>query len=73
MSANVRTLTLPGGGTLDIPLPGADSRFAIRSGSSALAGTPPRLAATIAISVTVGVALGVVATVWYLRQGRGKR
>ena len=67
---NVRTLKLPDGGTFDIPLPGGNSRFVMRPGSSALAGTPPRLVATILISVGLGLMVGVIATNWYLSRSR---
>jgi hypothetical protein len=64
---NVRTLMLPDGGTLDIPLPGSRARFAIKSGGFLADGPTPRVP-TMLICVVLGVAVGVGATAWYLRR-----
>lgn len=68
-SGNVRTLVLPGGGTLDIPLPGSRGQFAIRQ-STALASseTCPRLVTTVLITLVLGAVIGVGATAWYLKR-----
>jgi hypothetical protein len=66
-SPNTRTLVLPNGGTMDIPLPGSTARFAMKPPSAlAAAETCPHLAPTILIGVLVGVAVGVAATAFYL-------
>lgn len=64
-SGNVRTLILPSGGTMDIPLPGTKARFAIRRQSVLSSpGTWSRVP-TILVCLTVGAAIGVGATAWY--------
>jgi hypothetical protein len=68
-SSNTRTLVLPNGGTMEIPLPGSDARFAMRpAGVLAAAEACPALAPTILIGIVLGVAVGVAATAFYLRK-----
>ncbi len=65
-SGDVRTLLLPSGGTMDIPLPGSKARFAVRQKSLlADAETCPHLASTVMICLAVGAAIGVGAAAWY--------
>lgn len=63
---DVRTLILPNGGTLDIPLPGGRARFAIRQ-PSMLHGDGGSRVPIVAVSVVLGVAIGVGAAAWYYR------
>lgn len=63
---NVRTLRLPDGGTLDIPLPGSRARFSVKSGGI-LGETAEHTFPTLFIGIVLGVAVGVGATAWYLR------
>ncbi len=66
-SSNTRTLILPNGGTMEIPLPGSDARFAMRpAGVLAAAESCPAMVPTIMIGVVLGVAVGVAATALYL-------
>lgn len=66
MAADTTTLSLPSGGTIDIPLPGNRSRFAIRQRSMLSSSeTCPHLASTVLICVAVGAAVGVGAAAWY--------
>ncbi len=73
MSApNTRTLVLPNGGTMSIPLPGSDARFAMRpAGALAAAESCPAMVPTILIGVVLGVAVGVAATAFYLHRHHG--
>jgi len=66
-SSNTRTLVLPNGGTMDIPLPGSAARFAMKPPSAlAAAEACPRMIPTIAVGILIGVAVGVAATAYYL-------
>ncbi len=66
-TANTRTLVMPNGGTMEIPLPGSDARFAMRpAGVLAAAESCPAMVPTIMIGVVLGVAVGVAATAIYL-------
>lgn len=66
-AANTRTLVMPNGGTMEIPLPGSDARFAMRpAGVLAAAESCPAMVPTIMIGVVLGVAVGVAATAIYL-------
>ena len=68
MSNAVTTLALPGGGAVDIPLPGSSKTFVIRS-SSVLADSDGASRLPLIIGcLAVGVAIGVGATVWYTRR-----
>lgn len=64
---HVRTLILPSGGTMDIPLPGTNiQRFAIRPGNTLSDAThSPKL--SLVIGLVLGAAIGVGVTVWYLK------
>lgn len=71
-SANTRTLVLPNGGTMEIPLPGSDARFAMRPpGVLAAAESCPAMMPTIVIGLVLGVAVGVAATAFYLHRRHG--
>ncbi|MBV8722253.1 MAG: hypothetical protein JO277_08895 [Candidatus Eremiobacteraeota bacterium] len=63
---NVRTLVLPDGGTVDIPLPDSRSRFVVKSGGI-LSEAPGRTFPTLLVGVVLGVAVGIGATAWYFR------
>jgi hypothetical protein len=63
---NVRTLVLPHGGTIDIPLPGARGEFAIRQGS--FSGTCPNLLPTVLIPLVFGLAVGIGVTAWWMHR-----
>lgn len=66
-SSNTRTLVLPNGGTMDIPLPGSVARFAMKPPSAlAAAEACPHLAPTIMIGLVLGIAVGVAAAAYYL-------
>lgn len=68
MTRNTRTLYLPDGGTLEIPLPGSSARFEMNPVSLSLA-DGSRLPALL-IGALVGVGIGIGVTVWYLRSKR---
>ncbi len=66
-SSNTRTLVLPNGGTMDIPLPGSTARFAMKPPSAlAAAEACPRMVPTVAIGIAIGVAVGVAAAAYYM-------
>lgn len=68
MAANTRTLYLPDGGTVQIPLPGSDARFSMNAPSAlAFSGGDSRLP-TLMIGFLFGAVAGTVATVWYLHK-----
>jgi len=66
--ANVRTLRLPDGGTMDIPLPGSKARFSMRPGSMLSSPDGSFPVVPVMLGVVLGVALGVGATAWYMRR-----
>ncbi len=69
--SNTRTLVLPNGGTIEIPLPGSAARFAMKPGGVlAAADACPNLMPTIMIGVVLGIGLGVAATALYLHHKR---
>lgn len=68
MSKNTRTLWLPNGGTVEIPLPGSSARFEMNPVSLSLAGGS-RLP-TLLVGAVIGAGIGVGLTVWYLRSKR---
>ena len=61
-----RTLYLPHGGTVEIPLPGSKARFAIKP-SSVLADSGGSRLPTILLGLAVGFAMGA-AVVWYWKR-----
>lgn len=64
---DVRTLVLPNGGTIDIPLlPGGRRRFEIKR-PSVLHGPGGSRVPIIVASVVIGVVIGVGAAAWYYR------
>lgn len=65
-AGQVRTLRLPHGGTVQIPLPGSKARFAINPSSVLADGGPSRLP-SILLGVAVGFAVGA-AVVWYWKR-----
>jgi len=68
-ASNTRTLVMPNGGTMEIPLPGSDARFSMRpAGALAASESCPAMVPTILIGVVLGVAVGVAATAIYLRR-----
>lgn len=67
---NTRTLILPGGGTMEIPLPGSNARFEMNpSAPLSFADGSSRLP-TVLVGVMIGAGLGIGVTVWYLRSQR---
>ena len=67
MTANVTTLSLPDGGTVDIPLPGSTKNFAINP-PSMLSGDGTSRAPMLILGVVIGVAVGVGIAAWYFRR-----
>lgn len=68
MANNVRTLYLPDGGTVQIPLPGSDARFQMNAPTAlAFAGGDSRLP-TLMVGVLLGAVAGTAITVWYLKR-----
>lgn len=67
MNANVTTLALPDGGTVDIPLPGSTKNFAINPPSLLSSSDGGSRLPLILVGVVIGVALGVGLTAWYMR------
>jgi hypothetical protein len=68
MRGDVTTLSLPDGGTIDIPLPGATTRFAIHAPSILSAPDGDSRLPAILAGVTIGLVIGVAATTWYLKR-----
>lgn len=68
MSKNTRTLWLPNGGTVEIPLPGSSARFEMNPVSLSLA-DGSRLP-TLLLGAAIGAGIGIGLTVWYLRSRR---
>lgn len=64
---NVRTLVFPNGGTMDIPLPGSNARFALRPGS-ALNSSDGSSRLPILVALVIGLTIGVTATAWYFHR-----
>jgi hypothetical protein len=64
---NVRTLVLPDGGTLTIPLPGSKARFAHKPGGF-LAESEERTVPTLLIGIVLGAAVGAGVAVWCMRR-----
>ena len=64
---NVRTLVFPNGGTMDIPLPGSNARFALRPGS-ALNAPDGSSRIPIFVALAIGLVIGVTATAWYFHR-----
>lgn len=62
---NTRRLSLPNGGTMDIPLPGSRARFAMRPGSvlSSSESCPTKI--VLVTGIVLGVAVGVGVAAWY--------
>lgn len=67
-NGNVRTLTLPSGGTIDIPLPGSKSEFAIHQPSILHDSDGNTNVPLLVAGIVIGVAVGVAATTWYMRR-----
>lgn len=65
MSNNVRRLTLPHGGTLDIPLPGSNGEMTMRPAGALAAADGGSLIPAILIGVVVGVGIGVGLTYYF--------
>ena len=63
---NTRTLILPNGGTMEIPLPGTKGRFEINP-PTLLGGESSRLP-TLLAGILIGGVVGVTAAVWLLRR-----
>ena len=64
---NVRTLVLPDGGTLTIPLPGSKARFAHKPGGL-LAESASRTVPTLLIGIVLGAAVVAGVVVWRKRR-----
>ncbi len=64
---NVRTLVLPDGGTLTIPLPGSRARFAHKPGGL-LAESEAHTVPTLVIGIVLGAAVGAGVAVWCMRR-----
>lgn len=70
-ASNTRTLVLPNGGTMEIPLPGSDARFALRpAGVLASADSCPAMVPTLLIGLVLGTAIGIAAVAIYSRNRR---
>lgn len=67
MNANVTTLSLPDGGTVDIPLPGSTKNFAINPPSLLSSSDGSSRLPLILVGVIIGAAIGVGVTAWYMR------
>lgn len=65
-AGQTRTLYLPHGGTVEIPLPGSKARFAIKP-SSVLADGGYSRWPTVMVGLAVGFAVGAV-VVWYWKR-----
>jgi hypothetical protein len=68
--SNTRTLTLPDGGSITVPLPGANAQFVMRPASMLASADAASMAPLILIGVVIGVGIGVAATAYYLRRKR---
>jgi hypothetical protein len=66
---NTRTLYLPNGGTMEIPLPGSTARFEMNPGG-ALAFADGSRMPTLLLGALIGAGIGIGVTVWYLRSRR---
>lgn len=65
-ASNTRTLVLPSGGTISIPLPGSSGRFELKPPTVFADATgSPRI--SLFVGLVLGVAIGVAATAWYLK------
>lgn len=60
------TLSLPDGGTIQIPLPGGKGRFLVREPS--LLGDGGSRFPTLLVGVLIGGVIGVTAAAWYYRR-----
>jgi hypothetical protein len=67
-NGNMRTLVLPSGGTIDIPLPGSKSSIVMRPSSMLHDADGGSNIPLLIAGVVIGVAVGVAATAWYLRR-----
>jgi hypothetical protein len=70
MARNTRTLYLPNGGTMEIPLPGSNARFEVNPPTSLSFSDGSSRLPTIMVGVLLGAAAGAAITVWYLRHRR---
>jgi hypothetical protein len=66
---NTRTLYLPNGGTMEIPLPGSTARFEMNPGG-ALAFADGSRMPPLLLGALIGAGIGIGVTVWYLRSRR---
>lgn len=66
---NTRTLWLPNGGTVEIPLPGSNARFEMNPSGSLAFADGSRLP-TLLLGAALGAGIGIGLTVWYLRSKR---
>lgn len=63
-----RTLYLPHGGTLEIPLPGSKARFSINPATALAESDGSSRLPSIMIGVVIGVAIGAAAAAWYFKK-----
>ena len=64
---NVRTLVLPHGGTVDIPLPGSKARFSMNPPSVLAESDGTSRLPTVLVGIAIGIAVGAAA-VWYFKK-----
>jgi hypothetical protein len=67
---NTRTLYLPNGGTLEIPLPGSNARFEVNPPSALSFADGGSRLPTLVVGVLLGAVAGTAITVWYLNSRR---
>ena len=67
---NTRTLRLPDGGTIEIPLPGSNARFEMNPVASLSFVDGSSRLPTLLVGALVGAGIGIGLTVWYLRSKR---
>lgn len=67
-SGQTTALSLPDGGTLEVPLPGGKGRFLIKAPSLLAASDGTSRLPLILVGIAIGVTVGVTATVYYLNR-----
>jgi hypothetical protein len=65
---NTRTIYLPNGGTMEIPLPGSNARFEVNPPSALAFSDGGSRVPTLMVGVILGAVAGTVITVWYLKR-----
>lgn len=69
-ASNTRTLWLPHGGSLEIPLPGSNARFEMNPPSALSFSDGNSRMPTVLVCLVVGAVAGAAVTVWYLHHRR---